>query len=152
MEGSQRIRYSLRQKIPLNGLLYKIGLRLARIKFVRHAIDERADLREFRKPPTIRILLGMFLIAFSFVMCWPAISVLGGVALYFHKPLILAIGGPTLYISSHGCFLLGMALSGEKYTRIFFKWMMRCHVEWLLRFGVVEEEAMFGKTRNPNDE
>jgi hypothetical protein len=124
----------------LNDLRYKIGLRLARIKFVRHAIAAHADLSEFRKPPTFRILFGMFLICFSFVMCWPAISALGGVAVYFRRPLILAIGAPTLYFSSHGCFLAGMALSGEKYTRIFFKWLTRRGVEKLLGFGMVEED------------
>ena len=118
---------------------YKIGLQLARIKFVRTAIDQRADLSEFRKPPTIRIFLGMFLIAFSFLMCWPAISTLGGIALYFHRPWILIIFGPVLYFSSHLCFLGGMALSGEKYTRIFFKWLLRCGVEKLLSFGKVEQ-------------
>jgi hypothetical protein len=123
----------------LNDVLYKIGLRLARMKYVRRAIDERAGLSEFRKPPTLRILAGMFLIPFSFLMCWPAIGALGGVALYYHRPLILIIGGPTLYFSSHGCFLMGMALCGEKYTRIVFKWATRCGVEKLLAYGLKEQ-------------
>jgi hypothetical protein len=128
------------QKIPLNDLLYKIGLRLARIKFVRHAIEERADLSEFRKPPTVRILLGMFLIGFSMALCWPVIAALiGAISWHMHRPWILALALP-LYVFSHICYIAGMFLCGEKYTRIFFKWMTRCHVEWLLGFGVVEKE------------
>lgn len=141
VEVWRTIRYCYRKKIPLNELLYKLGLRLARIKFVRSAIEERAGLEEFKKPPTFRIILGVFLIGLSFPMCWPAISALGGVALYFHRPLIVAIGGPVLYVSSHLCFLAGMALSGEKYSRIFLKWVVRCAVENLLSLGMAEEKS-----------
>jgi hypothetical protein len=124
---------------------YKIGLKLARIKFVRNAIDQRADLSEFRKPPTIRIFLGMFLIAFSFVMCWPAISALGALAIYYRIPWILVFG-PVLYVSSHLCFLAGMALSGRKYSHIFLRWVVRCSVEKLLSRGSVQERSKVSET------
>jgi len=123
----------------LNEVLYKIGLRLARIKYVRHAIDDRAGLSEFRKPPTVRILLGMFLIAGSMVMSWPVIVALSGtLAIYFHKPLLALIGGP-VYILSHVCFITGMTLCGEKYSRIFIRWATRCGVEKLLSFGLKDQ-------------
>jgi hypothetical protein len=129
-----------RKKIPLNELLYKMGLRLARIKFVRHAIEARADLSEFRKPPTVRILAGVFLIAFSMALCWPVIvAVFAGLALHLHKPWIAALIVP-VYVFSHVCYITGMVLSGEKYARIFFRWATRCGVERLLGFGIVEEE------------
>jgi hypothetical protein len=131
----------------LNQTLYKIGLRLARTNYVRQAIDDRANLAEFRKRPTFRILAGMFLIAFSFVMCWPAISTLGGVAIYFHRPWILLVGGPVLYFSSHGVFIAGMMLCGEKYTRIALRWATRCGVERLLECGRVSLSA----ERHPTD-
>jgi hypothetical protein len=123
----------------LNEVLYKIGLRLASIKYVRHAIDERAGLSEFRKPPTVRILVGMFLIAGSLAMGWPVIVALSGaVAIYFHRPLLALIGGP-LYIMSHLCFIAGMTLCGEKYSRIFIRWATRCGVEKLLSFGFKDQ-------------
>jgi hypothetical protein len=129
-----------RKKIPLNDLLYKIGLRLARIKFVHRAIEARADLSEFRKPPTIRILTGVFLIAFSMALCWPVIVALfAGLALHLHKPWVAALIVP-VYVFSHVCYITGMFLSGEKYARIFFRWATRCGVERLLGFGVLEEE------------
>jgi len=126
-------------KILLNDVRYKIGLQLARIKFVRTAIDQRADLSEFRKPPTIRIFLGMFLIAFSFLMCWPAISTLGGIALYFHRPWIFD------HLRSRFVFFVTSMFSGRngaqrrEIHRIFFKWLLRCGVEKLLSFGKVEQ-------------
>jgi len=98
----------------------KFGRWLARWGFIRRAIEEKADLQAFRKPPTLGIITGIFLVCFSFVICWPAISVLSGVSIYFGKPLIVGIGGPLLYGLSHLCFIAGMALSGGvKYPYIF---------------------------------
>jgi hypothetical protein len=111
----------------------KMGRFLARKKFVRRAIEEKADLAAFRKPPTAGILLGIFLVSFSFLMSWPAISVLGGVAIYFRRPWIVVIGGPVLYGLSHLVFLGGMVLcGGVKYPYIFLRWAVRVGVERLL--------------------
>jgi hypothetical protein len=103
---------------------------------VRKAIAERADLSAFRQPPTFRILAGVFAICISFPMSWPAIGALGGVAIYFRSPWIIVIGGPVLYGLSHLCFLTGMALSGEKYSRIFLRWVARVSFE---RFAMAEQ-------------
>jgi len=118
--------------IALSEFLYKLGLRLAQVGFIRSAIDARADLSPFKKRPTLRILAGVFAIGFSFVMCWPAIGVLGGIAVRLDMPLLLVIGGPILYFSSHLCYLAGMALSGAEYSWIFLRWLMRIGVESLL--------------------
>jgi hypothetical protein len=120
----------------LNPLGNKVGRWLARAKFVRRAIEEKANLQAFRKPPTLGIFTGIFLVCFSFVICWPAISVLSGLSIYFRKPLIVCIGGPLLYGFSHVCFIAGMALSGGvKYPYIFLRWCIRMGVEKLLAGG-----------------
>ncbi len=66
--------------------------KIAKTRFVRKAIEDRADLSAFRQKPTPRILLGVFLIAFSYVIAWPAIGALGTLSVYMEKPLILIIG------------------------------------------------------------
>jgi hypothetical protein len=68
-------------------------------------------------------------------MCWPAIGALGGIALYWKLPLLIAIGGPVLYCLSHVCYLTGMALSGAEYSWIFLRWLFRVCTEALLKFG-----------------
>jgi hypothetical protein len=123
----------------VNATLYKFGLRLAQLRYVRNAIDQRADLSEFRKPPTFRIFAGMFLIAFSFVMCWPAIGALSGWGAYHHRYWVGAVAFGTLYPLSHLCYIAGMVLSGEKYMRIFFRWLTRRGVERLLALGIDEQ-------------
>jgi len=117
-----------------------MGQWLARRKCVRRAIEEKADLQAFRKPPTIGIIAGILLLCLSFVVCWPSISVLSGASIYFRNPLIVAIGGPLLYGLSHLCFIAGMALSGGvKYPYIFFRWCTRVGVEKLLATGTEAE-------------
>jgi hypothetical protein len=46
-----------------------------------------------------------------------------------------------IYFSSHGVFMGGMLLCGEKYTRITLRWATRCGVERLLQFGEKRKPA-----------
>jgi hypothetical protein len=122
----------------LNSVAYKIGLRLARNGFVRSAIDDRADLSTFKERPTFRALLGVFLIGFSFLMCWPVIIPLEGLAIRWRMSLLTGICG-VIYFLSHLCFLAGMAISGVDYSRIFLRWAARVGVEKLLSFGPADQ-------------
>lgn len=107
--------------------------RIAETAYVKQAIADKADLSEFRKRPTARIWTGVAAIVLSYIICWPAIGVLGTLSVYYGKPLLLAIGGPLLYGFSHLVFLAGMYLAGEKYSKIFFRWATRVSVEKLMR-------------------
>lgn len=103
--------------------------KIAKTDFVKIAIEEKADLSEFKKKPTLRIILGVFAIIMSFVICWPLISLLSGISIYFKNPLIIAIGGPVAYALSHLVFILGMYLSGAYYSKVFLKWAARMTIE-----------------------
>ncbi len=102
---------------------------LARTEFVRKAVADRADLSAFRQPPSLRILAGIFAIAFSYVIGWPAVGALGTLSVYFKEPLLVVVGGPVTYGLSHLVFLLGMYLAGADYTKIFLRWAARVAVE-----------------------
>jgi hypothetical protein len=66
------------------------------------------------------------------ICCWPVIvASVGWAAWHLHRPWILTLIIP-LYILSHVCYLTGMFLSGEKYARIFLRWLTRRAVERLL--------------------
>jgi len=106
--------------------------RITGSNYVRSAIRDKADLSAFKKKPTVRIILGISAIGFSYIIAWPAISVLGIISIYLNKPLLVVIGGPLLYGLSHLVFLLGMYLAGAKYTKIFLRWATRMVVEkWM---------------------
>ncbi|MEJ2171070.1 MAG: hypothetical protein P8X90_36740 [Desulfobacterales bacterium] len=106
--------------------------RISETEYVRSAIADRADLSAFREKPSLRAILGVASIGFSYIICWPAIAALTALAVYLGRPWLLAIGGPLLYGFSHLVFLLGMYLAGFNYTRIFLRWATRAAVErWM---------------------
>ncbi len=110
----------------------KIGERLASIEFIKSAIDEKADMSAFREKPSARIIFGLFLMGLSYIIAWPAISLLGIISIYYKNPLIVAVGGPLLYGSSHLMFIAGMYFAGVQYTKVFMRWSARRLTEKLL--------------------
>ena len=106
--------------------------RISETEYVRSAIEDKADLSAFKEKPSIRVILGVSAICFSYIIGWPAISALGALAIYLNRPLLIAIGGPLVYGLSHLVFLLGMYLAGYNYTKIFLRWATRVAVEkWM---------------------
>ncbi len=112
--------------------------KFAETRYVRSAIEDNADLSAFKKKPSVRVVLGISAIAFSYIIGWPAVAALGMLSIYLDKPLIVAIGGPLTYGLSHLVFLLGMYLAGADYTRIFLRWATRVTVEKLTSTDLVE--------------
>ena len=107
--------------------------RISETNYVRSAIADKADLSAFKEKPSMRVILGVSAICFSYIIGWPAISVLGALAIYLNRPWLIAIGGPLLYGFSHLVFLLGMYLAGYNYTKIFLRWATRVAVEKWMR-------------------
>lgn len=120
--------------MPWNGesplsLFNMIAAQVSRTEFARKALEEKADLSPFREKPSARILVGIFLMALSYVIGWPAVALFGILSVYFNQPLIVILGGPAIYGTSHLVFLAGMYLAGAKYTYIFFRWATRKFLE-----------------------
>ena len=108
--------------------------RISETRYVRSAIEDKADLSAFKEKPSIRVIAGVSAICLSYVIGWPAISALGAFAIYVDRPWLIAVGGPVLYGLSHLVFLLGMYLAGYDYTKIFLRWATRVVVEkWMRR-------------------
>ena len=106
--------------------------RISEAEYARSAIEDKADLSAFKEKPSIRTILGVSAIGFSYIIGWPAISALGALAVYLNRPWLIVIGGPLLYGLSHLVFLLGMYLAGANYTKIFLRWATRMAVEkWM---------------------
>jgi hypothetical protein len=114
-------------------MLSRIITKIAATSYARKAVEEKADLAAFKQKPTIRILLGVFLIGFSYVVGWPAVSALAGLAVYLQEPLVAVIGGPLTYGLSHLVFMAGMYLAGAEYSAIFLRWATRMLVEKIAR-------------------
>lgn len=114
------------------GLSRWIARRVARTRFARRAIEEKADLSAFKEKPSTKLLVGVFLIGISFVVCWPCIALCGILAVYFEEPLIIVIGGPAFYAFSWLVWSVGMLLTGVenvRYGGLFLRWVARRFVE-----------------------
>lgn len=101
-------------------------------EFGREAVRDRADLSAFRDKPTVRLVLGLVILALSFVLGWPLVAAFGVAAIWFGNPYLALIGGPAAYAFSWGLWGIAMLLTGYesyKYGRIFARWATRRFIE-----------------------
>jgi len=92
-------------------MMGKIAERLAGKESVRSLLEQPVDLSEFRERPTPRLIAGLFLMGFSYLLGWPAVAAFGMLAVHRQEPLIAVIGGPAIYGLSCVVFLVGAWLS-----------------------------------------
>lgn len=96
--------------------------RLAETTYVREALEDRTELKDLRKEHSARMITGLILVGFSYVIGWPAVTALGILAVYFREPLIVIIGGPVTYGLSHLVFLVGAWLAGARQARLLMRY------------------------------
>jgi CHASE2 domain-containing sensor protein len=89
----------------------KIANYLAGKKYIREILANPVDLSEFKERPTPRLITGLILMGFSYVIGWPAVAVLGALAVWLKEPLIAIIGCPTTYGLSYVVFIAGAWLA-----------------------------------------
>ena len=92
-------------------MIQEIAGRLAKTKYIREVLEHPADLSEFRERPTPRLIAGLILMGFSYLIGWPAVAALTVLAVWFREPLIAVIGCPATYGLSHLVFLAGAWLA-----------------------------------------
>ena len=107
--------------------------KIAETDFVRKAMEEKANLDAFKQKPDLRVISGLAVIGFSYIIGWPAVGALAAISIYLNKPLIVVIGGPVTYGLSHLVFLLGMYLAGAQYSKAFLRWATRVAMERLMK-------------------
>jgi hypothetical protein len=81
-------------------------------KLVRKARETPVD-PVLLKPPSARIVTGLILLGASYLLGWPAIALLGVVAAWLRRPILLAVG-PPLYGLSWLVFAIGLLFIGSK--------------------------------------
>lgn len=89
----------------------KIAQYLSGKKCIIKILENPADLSEFKERPTPRVITGLILMGFSYIIGWPAVAALGFLAVWLKKPLIAIIGCPTIYVLSQVVFIIGAWLS-----------------------------------------
>lgn len=117
-------------------IIKKIALYFAQKEYCRKAITEHADLSVFKERLSARTYIGIFLIAFSYLIGLPAVPVLGIIATWLNRPFIGFIGIPVTYGISWLMFMYGMYLAGPKYMKALSSWTVRIILERILGHDV----------------
>lgn len=113
-------------------IVKKVALYLLKKEHCRRAVDERADLRAFKEKLTTEMIMGIVMIAVSYVIGLPAVVALSVIAVWLNKPLIGFIGGPLIYGVSTLLFIIGIKMVGKKYITAVWRWFVRIILEKVL--------------------
>jgi amino acid transporter len=119
-------------------IIKKSAVYFARKKYCKTAIEDRADLSAIRKKPTPSMIIGLVMIAFSYVIGLPTVLALGVYAVSIGRPLWGVIGGIVIYAISTILFFIGIKMAGEKYFQVFCRWVVRVVLEKILGDDVRE--------------
>ena len=92
-------------------MIQEIASRLAETKYIRGILEHPIDLSEFRDRRTPRLIAGLILMGFSYIIGWPTVFALSILAGWLHKPLIAIIGCPMTYGFSYVVFFVGALLA-----------------------------------------
>lgn len=122
-------------------MLERLADRMGRTEFAKNALAEGADLSAFRKRPTPRLVIGLLLLALSFILGWPLVIAFGLAAIWLSNPYLALIGGPAAYLISWLVWAVSMYLTANdsyKYGRLFLRWGVRAFVE---RYGAASSTS-----------
>ena len=89
----------------------KIAEYLAGRKYIVEILENPTDLSEFKERPTTRLITGLILMGFSYVIGWPAVAALSVLAVWCREPLLAVIGCPATYGLSYVVFIVGAWLA-----------------------------------------
>lgn len=132
-DQSTKFNFTVTPIIEYKSAMVTLLNKISNTPFVRNAIEDKADLSAFREKPSFRVLAGVSAIAFSYVLGWPMVGLMGIISLKTGNPWFAVIGGPAFYGLSHLVFMAGMILSGAEYSLIFLRWLTRITMESLIQ-------------------
>jgi hypothetical protein len=108
--------------------LSSMARRLARTKFGRKALTQPDGLGILKQKPTTRVYGGLALMALSFSSL-PALAFLSYLSVKMSKPMIIAVGGPVVFILVHIMFGVGVYLAGQNYAMEALLWATKRFLE-----------------------
>ena len=89
---------------------------LGQTKFGQNSLAKPDELSVFKQNPGLKFYVGLILIISSFLISLPALAFLSYLSVELDSALIIAIGGPAVFIIVHIIFAIGVYLSGKNYA------------------------------------
>jgi len=104
-------------------LLRFLARELARTKFGQKALSRPEDgLSILKQKPSTRVYIGLALMTISYLAGLPALAFLSYLSVKVSKPMIIAAGGPLLFLMVHIVFGVGIYLAGRNYAMETLLW------------------------------
>ena len=103
--------------------------RLAQTKFGQKSLTKPDWLSIFKQRPSTRVYIGLVLMVMSYLISLPTLALLGYLSVNMSKPIIIATGGPVVFILVHIMFGLGVYLAGQNYVLEFLHWVTKRFLE-----------------------
>jgi len=98
---------------------------LEHTRFGQKSLAKSDELSVFKQNPGLKFYVGFFLIALSFLISLPSLAFLSYLAVELNKPLIIAVGGPAVFVFVHIIFAAGVYLSGKNYALEILQWITK---------------------------
>ncbi len=113
-------------------LLRSFAIRLAQTKFGQKSLTKPDRLSILKQQHSVRVYVGLFLLTTSFLISLPALAFLTYLSVKLTKPIIIAVGGPLVFILVHIMFGVGVYLAGNNYALEILHWATK---RFLQKYG-----------------
>ena len=103
-------------------LLRSFARKLEQTKFGQKSLTKPDGLSILKQQPGARVYVGLVLLVMSFLISLPALAFLTYLSVKLTKPIIIAVGGPVVFILVHIMFGVGVYLAGNNYALEMLHW------------------------------
>ena len=103
-------------------LLRSFAIRLAQTEFGQKSLTKPDNLSILKQQRSTRVYLGLFLLATSYLISLPTLAFLSYLSVKLRSPMIIAVGGPVVFLLVHVMFGAGVYLAGKNYALEVLQW------------------------------
>jgi hypothetical protein len=102
---------------------------LKQTKFGQKSLTKSDELSILKQQPSARFYIGIVLLVMSFLLSLPALAFLSYLSVKLTKPMIIAIGGPVVFLLVHIMFGAGVYLVGNNYVLVVLHWVTKRFIQ-----------------------
>ncbi len=113
-------------------LLRSFAHKLEQTKFGQKSLTKPDGLPILKQQPGTRVYVGLVSLVMSFLISLPALAFLTYLSVKLTKPIIIAVGGPVVFILVHIMFGVGVYLAGNNYALEMLHWATK---RFLQKYG-----------------
>ncbi len=113
-------------------LLRSFAHKLEQTKFGQKSLTKPDGLSILKQQPGARVYVGLVLLVMSFLISLPVLAFLTYLSVKLTTPIIIAVGGPVVFLLVHIMFGVGVYLAGNNYALEMLHWATK---RFLQKYG-----------------